>query len=72
MGGVLAPNGTPKDVVTRLNREIVAITEGDMAARLEALGYEPIGSTPEQFSERIKVEMETWGNVIAAATIRVN
>jgi len=30
-----------------------------MKERLQALGYEPIGSTPEQFSERIKVEMET-------------
>ncbi len=37
-----------------------------------ALGSNPIGSTPEQFSERIKVEMETWGNVIAAAAIRIN
>jgi tripartite-type tricarboxylate transporter receptor subunit TctC len=55
--GVLAPNGTPKDVVTLLNRAIVAIiVEGDMAARLEAFGYRPIGSTPEQFSERFKVD----------------
>ena len=71
--GVLLPAGTPKAIVALLNQEIVRIiAQGDMKERLEALGYGPIGSTPEQFSERIKVEMETWGKVIAAANIRVN
>jgi tripartite-type tricarboxylate transporter receptor subunit TctC len=71
--GALVPAGTPKPIVTVLNREIVAIIAADdMQERLQALGYEAIGSTPEQFSERIKVEIETWGKVIAAANIRVN
>lgn len=71
--GVLVPAGTRKDIVTLLNREIVGIiAQADVQERLQALGYEPIGSTPEQFSERIKAEMETWGKVIAAANIKVN
>jgi tripartite-type tricarboxylate transporter receptor subunit TctC len=71
--GALVPAGTPEPIVTVLNREIVAIIAADdMQERLQALGYEAIGSTPEQFSECIEVKMETWGKVIAAANIRVN
>src|SRR5262245_2529887 len=57
--GVLVPGGTPHDVVDRLYREIVrvvALTE--VRERLAAFGFEPIASTPTQFAERIKWEID--------------
>jgi tripartite-type tricarboxylate transporter receptor subunit TctC len=69
--GVLVPAGTPKDIVGLLNREVVKIiTAPDMRARLEELGYDPVGSTPEEFAARIKVEIETWAKVIRAAHLK--
>src|ERR1700722_10260438 len=56
--GVLVPAGTPKDIISLLNHEIVKIIAlPDMKARLGELGYDPVGSTPEEFAARIKVEI---------------
>jgi tripartite-type tricarboxylate transporter receptor subunit TctC len=69
--GVLVPAGTPKDIISMLHREIVRIIAlPDMRARLGELGYDPIGSTPEEFATRIKVEIENWAKVIRAANIK--
>ena len=69
--GVLVPAGTPKDIISLLNREVVKIIAlPDMKARLGELGYDLVGSTPEEFAERIKVEIEMWGRVIRAAKIK--
>src|SRR5258708_19826936 len=69
--GVLVPAGTPKDIISLLNREVVKIIAlPDMKARLGELGYDLVGSTPEEFAERIKVEIEMWGKVIRAAKIK--
>ena len=69
--GVLVPAGTPKDIISLLNHEIVkVIALPDMKARLGELGYDPVGSTPEEFAARIKVEIEMWRKVIRAAKIK--
>src|SRR5258707_10631261 len=69
--GVLAPAGTPMDIISLLHREIVGIIAlPDMKARLGELGYDPIWSTPEEFATRIKVEIENWAKVIRAANIK--
>jgi tripartite-type tricarboxylate transporter receptor subunit TctC len=69
--GFVAPAGTPKDIIATLNREIVKIlAQPDMKERLAALGFDPIGSTPEQFGARIKSELATWGKVIRDAGIK--
>jgi tripartite-type tricarboxylate transporter receptor subunit TctC len=69
--GVLAPAGTPKDIISLLHREIVRIIAlPDMKARLAELGYDLIGSTSEEFATRIKVEIENWAKVIRAANIK--
>jgi tripartite-type tricarboxylate transporter receptor subunit TctC len=69
--GVLVPAGTPKDIISLLNHEIVKIIAlPDMKARLGELGYDPVGSTPEEFAARIKVEIEMWRKVIRAAKIK--
>ena len=70
--GVLVPAGTPQDVVDRLHREIVRIVAlPDVGARLSALGFEPIASTPKEFADRIRWEIDKWAKVIRAANIRV-
>ena len=70
--GVLVPAGTPKEIVALLNREIAKIlTLPDMKERLVTLGCDAVASTPEEFAQRIKTEIETWGKVIRAANIKV-
>jgi tripartite-type tricarboxylate transporter receptor subunit TctC len=70
--GFVAPAGTPKDVVTLLNREMVkAIAQPDNRDKLTALGYDPVGSTPEELGAQIKSDIVTWAKVIRAANIRV-
>jgi tripartite-type tricarboxylate transporter receptor subunit TctC len=69
--GVLAPAGTPKDIIGLLQREIAkVIAAPDMQARLIELGTEPVASTPEAFGTRIKTEIATWAQVIRAAHIK--
>ena len=41
-----------------------------MKERLPTLGFEPVASTPTEFAERIKVEVESWGKVVRAANIK--
>jgi len=69
--GLLVPGGTPPEIVERLNREIVKVVAmPDVRARLAALGFEPIGSTPRAFAERIRWEIDKWAKVIRAAGIK--
>jgi len=71
--GVLAPARTPRDVVTKLSREIVAIvSEPEMRERLSKEGADPVGSSPEEFAAYMKAEIAKWGKVISAAKIQVN
>jgi len=70
--GLLVPGGTPQAVIERLNRAIVAIVAmPEVRDRLAALGFEPIASTPGEFAERIKWEIDKWAKVIRAADIKV-
>src|SRR5437016_7227044 len=69
--GTLVPAGTPREVIDALHREIARIIAlPDVKARLPALGFEAVGSTPEEFAARIKAETVIWGKVIRAANIK--
>src|SRR6516225_5375484 len=69
--GLLAPAGTPDEIVSAVQRQIAKIIAlPDVKERLPVLGFEPVASTPEEFSARIKIETETWGKVIRAANIK--
>ena len=69
--GVLAPAGTPKAIVARLNKEIVAIIRSpDVNKRVAALGFTPVGSTPEEFLAHIDAEIRKWAKVITAGGIQ--
>jgi tripartite-type tricarboxylate transporter receptor subunit TctC len=66
--GLLAPSGTPREIIDRLQREIVRVLAmAQIHERLAALGFEPIGSSPEEFADRIRTEIEKWARVIHAA-----
>jgi len=63
--GVVAPAGTPRAIIARLNREIVAILHlPDVVERLSAQGAEPVGSTPEEFAAYIGSETLKWAKVV--------
>lgn len=68
--GVLAPAATAREIVIRLNREIVRILGlPDIRERLVGLGAEPVASTPEAFAEFLRVDMARWANVVKDARI---
>jgi tripartite-type tricarboxylate transporter receptor subunit TctC len=69
--GLLAPAATPRTVVVKLNREVVAIVNlPEVKSHLLAEGAEPVGNTPEQFGDFIKSEIAKWGKVIRTAGLR--
>ena len=71
--GLLAPAGTPREIVLRLNSEVArALREPDARERLYSIGAEPMSNTPEEFADYINAEMVKWSKVIKAAGIRVD
>jgi tripartite-type tricarboxylate transporter receptor subunit TctC len=71
--GMVAPAKTPKDIVNRLNREIVDILkQKDVSEKLNQQGALPVGDSPEQFGAYIKTEIEKWGAVVRAANIKAD
>ena len=69
--GVFAPAGTPPDIIKRLNQEIVAILKmPDVAERLDTLGLEPVGNTPEEFAKFQKAEIAKWAKVVKDAGVK--
>ena len=71
--GMVAPAKTPKDIVNRLNREIVDILkQKDVSEKLNQQGALPVGDSPEQFAAYIKTEIDKWGAVVRAANIKAD
>ena len=70
--GIVAPAGTPKEIVDQLQRDIAKIVaQPDTKAKLDALGFRPVANTPAQFATQIKAEMEKWGKVVRAAKLKI-
>jgi tripartite-type tricarboxylate transporter receptor subunit TctC len=71
--GVLAPAGTPSDIVKKLNEVFVeTLKEPEVAARIRSVGAEPSPMTPAQFDAFIKAETKKWADVIKAAGIKAS
>ncbi len=71
--GMLVPAGTPRPVVMKLNAEINAIMkQPDVVQKMNGLGFDLIGGTPEDFAALIKAESEKWVPVIRKANIKVD
>ncbi len=69
-GGFLAPAGTPRAIITKLNAEInAALKLPDVRAKLEAAGIEIQGGTPQDYAAVIKADLAKWGKVIKEAGI---
>jgi tripartite-type tricarboxylate transporter receptor subunit TctC len=69
--GMLAPAGTPREIIDLLHREIVKIVAlPDVRKRLDELGFEVVANSPDQFAARIKTEMEKWAKIIRDAKIK--
>jgi tripartite-type tricarboxylate transporter receptor subunit TctC len=69
--GILVPAGTPREIVTLLQREVAKIIGlPDMKERLSGLGFDPVGSSGEEFAAQMKLEMEKWAKVIRAANLK--
>jgi tripartite-type tricarboxylate transporter receptor subunit TctC len=70
--GVLAPMGTPKEIIDLLQREIAkSVAEPDVREHLLKLGFQPVANTPDEFGERIKGEIAKWGKVVRDAHLRI-
>jgi len=72
MYGVLAPHGTPPEIVRKLHDAIVAaLKQPEVRQRLEAATIEVIGNSPEDFERYIKSEYVKWAEVVKASGARV-
>jgi tripartite-type tricarboxylate transporter receptor subunit TctC len=70
--GMLAPGGTPREIIQRLNAEWLKIVAmPDTIEKMKSAGTDPLSSTPEQFAEFIKAETVRWARVIKEANITV-
>jgi tripartite-type tricarboxylate transporter receptor subunit TctC len=70
--GVVAPAGTPRNIIDALNAEIGRSLQAlDVKERFTAAGMEAIGGTPEEFGAFMRAETAKWARVIKAANIKV-
>jgi len=68
--GVVAPARTPREIVTRLNQEIVKLlARADVRQQLASFDLEPVGSSPEQMTSHIKAELVKWAKVVKDAKL---
>jgi len=69
---IVAPAGTPPEIVARLQREInKALREPDVREKLAGLGAEPIANTPAEFAAMIKTETAKWSEIVKSAKITI-
>jgi tripartite-type tricarboxylate transporter receptor subunit TctC len=70
-GGILAPAGTPKDIVAKLNAEInKALKQPDVVSKLEGAGIQIQGGSPAEYAALIKSDLAKWKKVIDAAGLQ--
>jgi tripartite-type tricarboxylate transporter receptor subunit TctC len=73
MQGILAPAGTPKEIVDLWHRQVARIVAlPDVKERLAAMGLDPIANTPDEFAAFIKAEIPRWAAVIKQANIKMD
>jgi tripartite-type tricarboxylate transporter receptor subunit TctC len=70
--GLLAPAGTPRPIIDRLNRELRALVETDQVKqRIQAEGGDPLSSTPEEYAGDIDNEERKWATLIRKLNLKV-
>lgn len=69
--GYVAPAGTPREIVERLAREIAAgCKDATFTGRLDKIGVDPVCSTPEQFAQAIRSDLNLWKEAVQAAGMK--
>ncbi len=69
--GVFVPTGTPKAVVTRINADIEALLQqAAVRDQLAAVGFDPVGGSPESFARYIKQEVAKWATVVRETGVK--
>lgn len=69
--GLMAPAGTPKDVVAKLHKGVVfALQDPGVRERFQSSGADPVGSSPEEFSALVRAEVAKWAKVVRAAGLK--
>lgn len=70
--GAVAPKGTPKDVVQKLNVEIGrALKDKEFAEQISAIGIDPLGSTPDEFATFLQKEIPRWKQIVQDAGVKI-
>jgi tripartite-type tricarboxylate transporter receptor subunit TctC len=70
--GVLAPAATPRDIVARLNAEMVKVIQSpEFRKRMEEIGAEPVGNSVEQMAAQIRSETEKFAKLVKEARVTV-
>ncbi len=70
--GVLAPMATPKDIVARLNAEMVKVIQSpDFKKRMEEIGAEPVGNSAERMAQLIKADTEKFAKLVKDAKVTI-
>ena len=71
--GLLAPAGTPRPVIERINREVAKVlTAADVRDRLQAQGAEPMPGSPDAFAAFMRAEMQKWAPVVKQAGVKLD
>ena len=71
--GVLAPAGTPRPIITRLNGELAKVMHApDVKERLAGMATDPLTSTPAEFAAYLKQEIAKWGDVVRKAHLKAD
>ena len=70
--GLLAPAGTPKPVVDRLQAEVAAVLQmPEVRERYSVIGVDPVGNKPEEYAAQIRADLARWGPVVKQANVRI-
>jgi tripartite-type tricarboxylate transporter receptor subunit TctC len=71
--GLLAPGGTPPELIQQAHAEVVRIVHtADLRARIESLGGEAVGNTPAEFASRIRADIAKWRRLVEQVGIRAD
>ncbi len=69
--GMMAPAGTAKAIVNRLQQETAAaLKKPDVIAWMKENGLDPVGSTPEEHAAHIRAEMAKWAKIVRDAKVK--
>ena len=70
--GLVGPAGIPRDVVTRVHAIVAAgLKSSDVLQRMNTLGYDPVGDTPDHFAGTIKADIAKYAKIVQAAGIKI-